>query len=386
MAVDAVVGIPGSGKSYWGVQEGLRRWVKGYKAAREKHHRLLRFNGNLDADPVRNMPPVDSYQGLAANFDFDQVAVTRYLRFHAGLNWREATVLASTIQVVKSIQDLLDLWNVIVIFDEAQLWFNARDYAYFPTEVLSFWTQHRKGGIDVILITQKYEMVDSNIRGVVANVYRARPVPWTLKLWRALLGKVGLVAHPGRPLFRYTSIMEESEGTTKGLKVKGLADAATRVSTVALDPLVAACYATTGQFYSPAADVLEAAGSQKAAIRKNLGLKYDLTRFRKKRAGLQPLDPGLDVSELAEAYMLGLDVAERVLEKQAQHFQDVVPLERFRAAPATTEPDSAGTGKGASLSVEGSDIENPPAATGGERGAPPQYMRGWKKRGAHGAG
>lgn len=383
MAVDAVVGIPGSGKSYWGVQEGLRRWTKGYLKARDRHHRLLKINGKLSPDPVRNMPPMESFQGLAANFDFDLLSVARYLLHRVKLVWREAVVLASTIQVVKSIQDLLDLWNTHVIFDEAQLWFNARDYAYFPTEVLSFWTQHRKGGIDVILITQKYEMVDSNIRGVVANVYRARPVPWTLKLYRAILGKFGLVSHPERPIFRYTSI--EDEATGKQAKVKGVMEAATRISTVQLDPLIAACYATTGQFYSPASDIHEAAGSQKASIKSKLNLNYDLTRFRRNRQGRQVLDPPLSIAELAQAYQLGLDVPELVMMKQAGHYQELVPLERFRAAAPTEEARGAATVEGAKITVEGSPTENPPTGIGGERGAPPHYSGGWKKRGARGA-
>ncbi|TDE84658.1 zonular occludens toxin domain-containing protein [Deinococcus sp. S9] len=384
MAVDAVVGIPGSGKSYWGVQEGLRRWIRGYKIARDRHHRLLRLNRKMSADPVRNMPPVDSYQGLAANFDFDLAAVARYLTMRARLTWRESVVLASTIQVVKSIQDLLDLWNTIVIFDEAQLWFNARDYAYFPTEVLSFWTQHRKGGIDVILITQRYEMVDSNIRGVVANVYRARPVPWTLRLYRAVLGKFHLIDDPNRPIFRYTSIMDEAEGTTKSLRIRGLAEAATRVSTVVLDPFIAACYATTGQFYSPATDIHEAVGSQKAAIRNKLNLNYDLTRFRRNRRGRQPLDPPLPIPELAQAYMLGLNVPELVMLRQAEHYDRVAPRERFCcAAPPTEEAARAATVDGAKLDA-GSPIENPGAGTPGERGAPAQYngeRRRWGARG-----
>lgn len=378
MAVDAVVGIPGSGKSYWGVQESLRRWVKGYKAAREKHHGLLRLAGKLDPDPVRNMPPSDSYQGLAANFDFDLLAVARYLRHGVGLNWREAVVLASTIQTVKSIQDLLDLWNTHVIFDEAQLWFNARDYAYFPTEVLSFWTQHRKGGIDVILITQKYEMVDSNIRGVVANVFRARPVPWTVKLGRILLGKVGLISHPTRPIFRYTSVMDESEGTSRSLKVRGIADSISRVSTVQLDPLIAACYATTGQFYSPAVDLLEAAGSQKAKIRQGLNLTYNLDRFRKNRTGRQTLEPGLGIPELAQAYQLGLDVPQMVAELQALHFEEVAPLDQFRAAP--TPEGRAGGGDGATLQIPEGPIEKPSVGAEGVRLAPAQYRGNWKRR------
>lgn len=381
MAVDGVVGIPGSGKSYFGVHEGLNRWVTGYKRARDAHHRLLKMSSGLDPDPILNMPSVDSYQGLAANFDFDLVAVARYLTYRQGLTWRESVVLASTIKTIRTIQDLLDLWNTHVIFDEAQLWFNARDYALMPQEVISFWTQHRKGGIDLLLITQAWSMIDSNIRGVTANVWRARPVPWTLKLFRLLAGRVGLVRNSTRPVFRYTSIMDEAEGTVKSVRVKGMSEAMSRVRSIVLDPLVAACYATTGQFYAPSADIHAAAATTKHRVTSTLNLSYDLTRFRRNRQGWQPQVPGLDIRRLAEAYMLGLDVPDIVAALQAEHYDQVVPADRWRAAWPTPEATRAASDSG-TIGDAGTPKENPPAVTGGERGAPPQYSGGWKKRGA----
>lgn len=381
MAFDAVVGPPGTGKSYFMVHKGLDRWARGYKKARDRHHKMMQIGKvKPGVQLVDRMPPVQAYQSLAANFDFDLVAVVRYLRQRHGIEHREAVVLAASIRTVRSIQELIDSWNCILLFDEAQLWFNARNFAYFPDEVLSFWTQHRKSGIYGMLATQRYEMVDTNIRGVVANVYRAVPLPWTVQLARMLAARFGLVDRKTakHPTFRYSTVLDETEGKMSAGK-RGLGEAINKTQVVTLDPLVAACYATTGQFYTPSSELLDAGGSQKSKIRNALGLKYDLQKFRQNRSGPQPEYMPISIPDLAACYLRNECPSELVAVVQADQYQQIVPLDRFRAAAPPDGSAVRAIGQNATFLGEGPPKENPGTGMPGERGAPPQYSGGWKR-------
>jgi len=67
--------------------------------------------------------------------------------------------------------------KILVVIDEAQLLFNARQWdAKGRAEWLSFFTQHRKYGIHVILIAQFDRMLDRQIRSVIEYEYRHRKV------------------------------------------------------------------------------------------------------------------------------------------------------------------------------------------------------------------
>lgn len=58
--------------------------------------------------------------------------------------------------------------QTLVIFDECQIMFNAREYSRKDRmEWCTFFTQHRKYGYDIILITQFDRMVDRQIRALV---------------------------------------------------------------------------------------------------------------------------------------------------------------------------------------------------------------------------
>lgn len=58
--------------------------------------------------------------------------------------------------------------NVILIIDECQLLFNARSWNEAGRkEWLSFFTQHRKLGCDVILVAQFDQMIDKQIRSLI---------------------------------------------------------------------------------------------------------------------------------------------------------------------------------------------------------------------------
>lgn len=58
--------------------------------------------------------------------------------------------------------------RLLLVIDECQLMFNAREWdAKGRKEWLSFFTQHRKYGYDVILIAQFDRMIDRQIRSLI---------------------------------------------------------------------------------------------------------------------------------------------------------------------------------------------------------------------------
>ena len=57
---------------------------------------------------------------------------------------------------------------ILVVIDECQLMFNAREWQQTGRAAwLSFFTQHRKYGIDIILIAQFDRMIDRQIRSLI---------------------------------------------------------------------------------------------------------------------------------------------------------------------------------------------------------------------------
>lgn len=62
--------------------------------------------------------------------------------------------------------------GILLVIDECQLLFNAREWnVKGRAEWLSFFTQHRKYGYDIILIAQFDRMVDRQIRSLIEYEY-----------------------------------------------------------------------------------------------------------------------------------------------------------------------------------------------------------------------
>lgn len=56
--------------------------------------------------------------------------------------------------------------QILLVLDEAQLIFNARDWS-FNRPWISFFTQHRKYGYDVVMIAQYDRMIERQIRSLI---------------------------------------------------------------------------------------------------------------------------------------------------------------------------------------------------------------------------
>lgn len=67
--------------------------------------------------------------------------------------------------------------SLLLVIDECQLLFNARDWQQSGrNEWLSFFSQHRKFGYDIVLVAQFDRMIDRQIRSLVEYEYVHRKV------------------------------------------------------------------------------------------------------------------------------------------------------------------------------------------------------------------
>lgn len=88
--------------------------------------------------------------------------------------------------------------SILLVIDECQLLFNAREWQQKGRESwLSFFTQHRKLGYDIILIAQFDRMVDRQIRSLIEYEYIHRKMSnfgWQGKLLSLVFGGKSFIA------------------------------------------------------------------------------------------------------------------------------------------------------------------------------------------------
>jgi len=65
---------------------------------------------------------------------------------------------------IRSYQALCDVAEGVLLFDEAHLWAFSRNYRELPFELIFWWSQSRKRGVDVYFATQRWESVDTMLR------------------------------------------------------------------------------------------------------------------------------------------------------------------------------------------------------------------------------
>jgi hypothetical protein len=72
---------------------------------------------------------------------------------------------------------------VLVVIDEAHLWFNAREWAKTSKELLTFLTQSRKVSIDIIFITQAATNIDKQFRSLIQYLWAFKDLRKLLSWW-----------------------------------------------------------------------------------------------------------------------------------------------------------------------------------------------------------
>lgn len=135
MAITAIVGKIGSGKSFKQLQYALEQ-------CQEKRKRLV-TNFGLNLVELRRYASMRKMGWIAHLIDTRQIAV---------------------IDAVEHIEDLLQYSNSVVCLDEAGIFLNSREFSKTPKKLLMDLAQSRKDGVDLIYASQFDEQVDKQMR------------------------------------------------------------------------------------------------------------------------------------------------------------------------------------------------------------------------------
>lgn len=146
--ISLYAGTPGSGKSLHSSKDIIFRL---------KHNCVTIGNFSINRNAVKKRKgfflTVENYRLTPERL----MAFSRRYSTHLGRRLREGELL--------------------LIIDEAQLLFNAREYGSSERRTwLSFFTQHRKYGYDVVLVAQFDRMLDRQVRCLIEYEYMHRKV------------------------------------------------------------------------------------------------------------------------------------------------------------------------------------------------------------------
>jgi zona occludens toxin (predicted ATPase) len=143
MSVTLYTGTPGSGKSYHVISDVMYYLSMG---------KPVIANFPLNFFSIKNERKREKYQSLFHYVTNNQITVEFLVDFSKEY-FRDKKIRGS---------------QILLVIDEAQLMFNSREYAK-PDRMkfVSFFSQHRKLGYEVILVAQYDRMLDRQIRAVV---------------------------------------------------------------------------------------------------------------------------------------------------------------------------------------------------------------------------
>ncbi len=74
------------------------------------------------------------------------------------------------------VNDFVKIKRGIILIDEAQIYFNSRNWSALPPRVQYKFQQHRKHGLDIYGAVQNVKRVDTIIRELVNRVYQIKKV------------------------------------------------------------------------------------------------------------------------------------------------------------------------------------------------------------------
>lgn len=165
--ITIVEGVVGGGKTIFAVRETIERVAAGGHVytnvdmvpSEVRQYVMRKYGRFIRSDQIRQLPETESVKGWVDFIGFGTLSDP-----------------------------------ILVILDEAQMFWNSRDWAKTSKEenpMLSFLTQSRKAGVDVMVISQDAGNIDKQFRVLAQSVVKARNM-----------------AHIGDPVF--------------GLKLRGL--------------------------------------------------------------------------------------------------------------------------------------------------------------------
>lgn len=143
MSITLYTGTPGSGKSFHAAKDIVQRLKRG--------------------------------GGLICNFPVNENFVGKRLKAHVEY-WDNSELTASRlVAYAMEHHEIGKEGQTLVVIDECQIIFNCRDFGRKDRNAwVTFFSQHRKLGFNVILITQSDRMLDRQIRSLVEEEVKHR--------------------------------------------------------------------------------------------------------------------------------------------------------------------------------------------------------------------
>jgi zona occludens toxin len=151
-----VLGVPGSGKSYWGVNYCYDTFLNNKSSIFGQNSH---FYTNIDQFSFSSFP-----DGVAFNLDFDDLKAKLTELHHLKINQKvsDADLQAKAKE--------LGLLKALFVIDEAHNYFDNKD------TVLVWWlSYHRHLHQNIILLTQNLSLIDSKYKAFSENFYQAMP-------------------------------------------------------------------------------------------------------------------------------------------------------------------------------------------------------------------
>ncbi|MEH0021004.1 MAG: zonular occludens toxin domain-containing protein [Desulfobacter sp.] len=136
-------GLPGAGKTYDAMRKLLANLGRGRRVVTN----------------ISGLENEDKQEIIKHHMDFDDAQIKDLLRFLDDTQVSEFWKYAEP--------------GDLIIIDEAQNFFNSRDWQTKTNREFGKWaSEHRHLGIDVVLITQNVERIESSVRSLVEFTYR----------------------------------------------------------------------------------------------------------------------------------------------------------------------------------------------------------------------
>lgn len=154
------------------------------------------------------------------NFRLRWLNILLYAWKRSGKPWRGWAGARAEVRgrwrVIRTYADMGDVAEGRLYFDEAHIWLWSRAWKELPRDVISWWSQSRKHGVDVWWAAQRMNSIDAHIRELTAEVWHCRRIFGTL---------------------RFLYQREDMESSDRGRRIWGR-------SLVKLEPAIADCYDT----------------------------------------------------------------------------------------------------------------------------------------------
>lgn len=183
-----IVGKPGSGKSLLLSQLAVRSLLDGH----------------------------DVY----TNFNLRWLNVLLYAWRRSGKSWQGWKGAAAQVpgrwRIIRTYSQMGEVAEGRLYFDEAHIWLWSRAWQALPRDVISWWSQSRKHGVDVWWAAQRMNSVDAHVRELTSEVIHCRRIFETM---------------------RFIYQREDMESSDRGRRIWGR-------KLMKLDPALADCYDT----------------------------------------------------------------------------------------------------------------------------------------------